>query len=373
MGSPEKIMKSVRSPRPHSALKLLRQGALALAAALAVSAPSWAERLFTIEVISEGDPVAGATVCLGGDRAPAAYGGVVTDEKGQAVLLFPDRGPRLEPISELMLRIVPADGEGAIARIVARSEESLNPSVISVRTGVPVTCGRRLPIDGRELFSSRERSTLAELGVEVRDVRVIPAAFERKRAQRVHERMIEAAIQAEEEALERAREDEEIQILGRDERCFGAVGNGCGFGDTGGFAFCGFGRCSVNSGSWLHDQCCAANPNGAWCGGDNSEPNTCKAELDRGWDRMFLAPFTWERDVDFNRVNNTGRVERDLYCAPDGTILPNADANYCCTNYRELNGVEWAMFKSAKFLETLDDWDLRRCDADGDIVAILMD
>mgnify|MGYP006277768141 FL=1 len=242
MGSPEKIMKSVRSPRPHSALKLLRQGALALAAALAVSAPSWAERLFTIEVISEGDPVAGATVCLGGDRAPAAYGGVVTDEKGQAVLLFPDRGPRLEPISELMLRIVPADGEGAIARIVARSEESLNPSVISVRTGVPVTCGRRLPIDGRELFSSRERSTLAELGVEVRDVRVIPAAFERKRAQRVHERMIEAAIQAEEEALERAREDEEIQILGRDERCFGAVGNGCGFGDTGGLAFCGFGR-----------------------------------------------------------------------------------------------------------------------------------
>ncbi len=353
----------------------MRVGLLVVLACLTFSPSALADRLFTVEVISKGEPVVGTTVCLGTEELPAAFGGAVTDEEGRAVLLFPNRGQKMEIVSELVMRVTRPDGDGVIARIAARTQESPDPEIVSMRTGLPVTCGRRLPVPATDLLSDKERGALQERGVKLEGIRVIPSLADQRRHSIVYDRMLEAAIKAEGDALERLRDGGKIEVLGRDERCFGAVGNGCGWGDTGEFAFCDiFGRCHVNSGSWLHDECCAANPNGAWCGGDNSEPQTCKAELDRGWDRMALAPWTWVLDVDYDRVNRSGRVERDLYCAPDGQVLPAEDGNFCCENYRELEGIEWALVKYESLsVATITDMELIRCDADGDIVAIIAD
>jgi len=349
----------------------------ALIAAVLFSSSAHADRLFAIEFSRQGAAAVGVTVCLGTENNPAAFGGAVTDDEGRVVLTYPDRGPRLQLMPDIVLRAVQPDGPGVLARLTARSEESDRPEITSVRIGVPVTCGDVLPVSAAELLSDEERSVLRAQRVNVDGVRVVPRSVDARRLAAIHERMVRSAIDAEEEALNRRRESEEIEVFGPDERCFGAVGNGCGWGDTGQFAFCteaqqGRMNCHVNSGSWLHDECCYANPNGQWCGGDDSEPDMCSDELARGWDRMLFAPYTWVRWVDGVTPNRTGRVDRRSYCAPDGQVLPLEDRNYCCSRHRELNALEWAAFKTFNPLQILDG-DLRICDRDGDVLSIIAD
>lgn len=162
----------------------------------------------------------------------------------------------------------------------------------------------------------------------------------------------------------------------KDEFCFGATGQQCGSqaGDT---AFCAQvpgcgGVCLVSGGSWGHDECCAAHPNGAGCAKpiSNTGDGHCVAEWDTARKRTTAvllgsqqrALFSmagcgtgplpvgggWVRRVDFSKPNNTGTVNREDYCAPDGAVVHPEDGKYCCSGQSrrifpmkvEINGYE---------------------------------
>ncbi|MEM1035295.1 MAG: hypothetical protein AAGI14_00910 [Pseudomonadota bacterium] len=163
------------------------------------------------------------------------------------------------------------------------------------------------------------------------------------------------------EAEEKAAAEEEEERKAKLEVCFGALGPGCGiWGGQLGITLCGPSpnqsiangkyllSCTVNSGSWGHDECCADDENGHWCFGPGTPTNRCRTDFDRGVARL-ISPFSWERhDVDPFRTNDTGLVEHDLYCAKPGTPVWDIETGYCCGKTgREFNGLEAAGFAFA--------------------------
>lgn len=121
------------------------------------------------------------------------------------------------------------------------------------------------------------------------------------------------------------------------QRCFGALGAQCGQGPAGIplTAACASGACFVNGGSWDHDECCFRNPRGMAC---NKGPLDALTGHDgncvTSWDkalRLVGKGLNWRRTVDFNRVNSTGTVEFNLYCAPANTLVTPADGQKCCS------------------------------------------
>jgi hypothetical protein len=124
------------------------------------------------------------------------------------------------------------------------------------------------------------------------------------------------------------------------EYCFGAVGQGCGMfsgGPLGSVATCipnlpGARKdtmCQVSGGSMAHDPCCAAHPNGEWCGGSPST-SQCSAEWDRAVNR-FVWGYNWKRNVDSKKENTTGNVVLNDYCAPATARVHKNDVNQCCS------------------------------------------
>ncbi|MFI5119352.1 MAG: carboxypeptidase-like regulatory domain-containing protein [Thermoanaerobaculia bacterium] len=142
------------------------------------------------------------------------------------------------------------------------------------------------------------------------------------------------------------------------EFCFGALGAGCGGAqfDIPVLALCGFGSCSINSGSWLHDECCSSHPHGMACqygplDAITGNDGTCVAEWNRSLNR--LPDYTWRRDVDFNKPNATGIVVFADYCAREGSHVHQDDvARFCCS------GRAHALVVASKFADT----NLRVCD-----------
>jgi hypothetical protein len=124
------------------------------------------------------------------------------------------------------------------------------------------------------------------------------------------------------------------------ERCFGAAGQGCS--DTiGGVGTCVGGACTINAGSWEHDECCVRNRDGGMCDGKFEEmaavvgvggpPQVCQAEFNKAFARVGT-PLSWRRAVNFNTVNTTQTVDFAAYCAPAGTLMPAGEASrYCCS------------------------------------------
>ena len=142
------------------------------------------------------------------------------------------------------------------------------------------------------------------------------------------------------------------------QRCFGALGAQCGQGPnviplT---ALCANGACFINPGSWDHDECCFDNPNGMAC---NKGPLDALTGHDgncvTSWDkavRLVQKGLNWKRNVDFARVNNTGTVEFNLYCAPANSLVPPNDGAKCCSRLtRVLNTTEAVAAAAAR--ETL--------------------
>lgn len=121
------------------------------------------------------------------------------------------------------------------------------------------------------------------------------------------------------------------------EFCFGALGAGCGGAqfDIPVLALCSFGSCSINSGSWLHDECCSRDPHGMACqygplDAITGNDGNCVAEWNRALSR--LPDYTWRRDVDFNKPNATGLVVFADYCARAGSPIHKDDvARFCCS------------------------------------------
>lgn len=126
-----------------------------------------------------------------------------------------------------------------------------------------------------------------------------------------------------------------LQIAG--ERCFGALGIRCGQpqGVIPVTALCADGHCFINPGSWDHDECCVANPQGMACRAGPIDALTghdgnCVTSWNKAV-RLVSKGIMWKRAVDFSRVNNSGTVEFTLYCAPSNTLLPPGDMAKCCS------------------------------------------
>jgi len=127
----------------------------------------------------------------------------------------------------------------------------------------------------------------------------------------------------------------------REEYCLGAVGSQCGQpGQM--WSSCtptpsenppsGNGSCSVSGASWEHDSCCFRNPDGFMCdAGPEGDFLKCGAEFMTAIKRM-ASGLEWKRDIDYTKVNTTGRVVFEDYCAPAGWIIHANDVQYCCSN-----------------------------------------
>jgi hypothetical protein len=150
-----------------------------------------------------------------------------------------------------------------------------------------------------------------------------------------------AAIRAGAEVQRRRLERDPIggapAVLQRPERCFGALGNQCGqleLNQGVGLptsALCVAGACSINAGSWEHDECCVANPRGLMCAlNPVDHDGSCVDAWNKALLRLFEG-FVWSRQVDFSRVNATGRVEFARYCAQEGALVHAGDPNRCCS------------------------------------------
>ena len=131
------------------------------------------------------------------------------------------------------------------------------------------------------------------------------------------------------------------------ERCFGAVGAGCGFKWDDSFQNKQYVRWNADTdsdiavGSILHDWCCLRNPGGSNCNFDNSTPATC----DREWKTAVsnkLNGRTWFPKTGFgpyavNRGDNIALIPS--LKAPDGTKLDPEHASYCeARRFREASG-----------------------------------
>lgn len=121
--------------------------------------------------------------------------------------------------------------------------------------------------------------------------------------------------------------------------CFGAAGMQCGGfrnGELVGIAFClpiaepDRANCLVSGGSMTHDPCCADNPNGVQCGGNNSS-GACQGAWDRAVNRAVWG-YQWKRRVNTAKSNTTGDVVQPDYCARDGAPIHRNDVGYCCSN-----------------------------------------
>lgn len=123
-------------------------------------------------------------------------------------------------------------------------------------------------------------------------------------------------------------------------RCLGAAGMNCG--DVAGeVSTCANGECTINRGSWEHDECCVANPDGGMCDGkfeelitaqgiDGGPPQVCQAEFNMAFTRLN-GPFSWRRPVNFATRNTTGTVVRAEYCARQGDFVPAGEQRFCCS------------------------------------------
>jgi hypothetical protein len=119
------------------------------------------------------------------------------------------------------------------------------------------------------------------------------------------------------------------------ERCFGALGMECGpQSNLMPTALCALGYCKINGGSWEHDECCWANKgSGKLCIPTASSPGAaqvCNASWQKALSRI-TGGWNWTRQVDFNRRNASGKVERSRYCATKDARVHKGDVEYCCS------------------------------------------
>ena len=124
-------------------------------------------------------------------------------------------------------------------------------------------------------------------------------------------------------------------VIRETEYCFGALGAECGGAQFNIpiLALCGLGHCSINGGSWRHDECCAAHPAGMACRYGPADQLTghdgnCVSEWNRALGGISYA---WGRGVDFSKPNATGLVNFADYCAQSGSRLHKDDVAFCCS------------------------------------------
>jgi hypothetical protein len=121
--------------------------------------------------------------------------------------------------------------------------------------------------------------------------------------------------------------------------CFGAVGMFCGGipnmpnGEIWG---CAGSECVINAGSIKHDECCFSNQStGTMCG--VAIGTQCNEEWNKAIHRT-IHRLSWKRRINTCEINNTGTVDLESYCAPNGTVVAQDDSQFCCSGtVRRLN------------------------------------
>lgn len=285
----------------------------ALLAASLVSAPP---ALATVEVSvrrADGSPAAGAVVCVGTPSDLAQFDRKPADAQGR--VLFPGT-----PTGSFVVT-ASLGGRGAQQlRSAAPALGGTNPSLSLVQVTLPAGTGGPAcptgPAGGGLLVPPGVGDRLPVIPTPIRTVGSINV---------------------------------------RRENCFGALGMQCGLPQPPmpPSALCAGGSCFINGGSWRHDECCFANPNGMACKNGPLDAVTghdgrCAADFDKAVRQVSKGIF-WKRNVDFGRNNTTGRVEFTLYCAPRDTLLSPEDQLFCCSrSSRPLTAAEGVAAAAAR-------------------------
>jgi len=320
------------------ARSILFAGAAAISLAAGSAAPDLQARNLQVTVIdATGAAVANADICVDSARSGARLGEARSNAAGRATV----------PVSEEPAA-TPAGGPAVTPLRVTASAGSRGAAV---QSGPVAMVTVRLPASGGPRCATGQ---VAHAG---------PGQVPIDRA-RLRERIA---------ALPDHPKFESVRISMIRERCFGAAGMRCGdeFGQTG---TCDpiTRMCTVNVGSWKHDECCVRNPEGGMCGlnpaapigpgGISSSSTVCQADFNTAVARL-ATPMSWARRIDFARVNTTGTVEHSAYCAPPGTLMAEGEERYCCTGrVRVLASAERAGL-SARVLAILPARAIRVCAA----------
>lgn len=249
-----------------------------------------------------GQPANAASVCAGTPQQPTQYGSATANTSGVAIL----RGVPTGPVQ--VTAHFGQSGHALVHQMGSAAQESVTvrlPVAPTMKTcGASVDGG--LPGNPRIGTSRTPAPTNLKLGnVERPTARLTPSNIPR--------------------------------VPVKTEYCFGALGAECGGAQYNlpTTALCAAGLCQINAGSWEHDECCFAHPNGMACRlgpldyatGHNGK---CVKEWDKALARLGDG-LSWTRRIDFGKPNSTGRVEFSAYCAPTGTRVPLEDVRYCCS------------------------------------------
>lgn len=129
------------------------------------------------------------------------------------------------------------------------------------------------------------------------------------------------------------------------QRCYGAIGNNCGAADGFNFGFCVGNQCSINAGSWTHDECCiefrrngpAPTSQQGSCSPPISgapPPHVCQAEFNKAAAHLAAPGLTWKRTVNTSAARcttTTMTVDHSAMCNPSGGTLLCSDQRMCCS------------------------------------------
>ncbi len=130
------------------------------------------------------------------------------------------------------------------------------------------------------------------------------------------------------------------------QRCYGAAGNNCGPAD--GFTnvgLCVGNLCTINAGSWEHDECCVAKRrNGPAAESQQGScsppisgappPHVCQPEFNKAIAHLAAPGLSWTRTVNTSRrecTTTTMPVRHQDMCNPSGGTLLCTDTKYCCS------------------------------------------
>lgn len=259
-----------------------------------------------VTVLRAGQPIANATVCAGTDGHPSQHGHTRTNANGVASFSG-------LPVGIVM--VTARSGQTGVNAVRERNRFGQYYTTMSLRLPISPggpSCG----VDAQTGIGSAGprpgmQDPVTPTPVAPRDV-TLPAS----------DRELGARVPP---------------ISRKVEYCLGALGMQCGDGQSGlpASALCANGRCKINAGSWAHDECCFANPNGMACSAGPADAvlghdGQCVSAWDRALSRLAMG-FNWTRPINFREPNRNGRVVHSQYCAQPGSIVHREDARFCCS------------------------------------------
>lgn len=344
--------------------------AVITAAILCAAGTAQADVFREFQVLNpQGKPVK-ATLCVGDKGDPVRFGGIVTDDLGKASILVPQTDAKGNPLPDVVLTA--ASSSSSLRQTLPMQEKNgaVGVTRLTLKEGAKANCGSAAPILVKDIPGFKTGGKIEVLAAS--EPRLPPSA--------VNKTLKLKGIDSLQNILNRIRETPSENTspppasspgnsagARREiaETCFGAAGMACGaLAAEWGISTCvgipgvsSWLYCTVNEGSWTHDQCCVRNPDGFLCGGASAGPGSvCSSEFGYAF-ATALTPYSWGRMVNSSVVNRTGVVTHDLYCAQSGTPVWMADRHRCCDGSREFSWTDAAAFtaRNGAWVTTIPD------------------